>query len=185
MPKETLKQANKSQAHGQIGEAVVVAKCWMHGLRAYRTAALATHFANADIVVAAENLPHRPAWIEVKTGYPAKRGQVYLTQYSSDGAAHKEKFGADVVVFVNIEPGVGRKHKCDGLLDFTALSCYVVPRAVANSLFMRQVKLEAATPKANGEPRSMRNLAVHASVADMEIYREAWHHVRHAATGAA
>jgi hypothetical protein len=35
-------EIRKQQSHGRIGEAAVVAKCWMHGIPAYNTAGIST-----------------------------------------------------------------------------------------------------------------------------------------------
>jgi hypothetical protein len=154
-----LKAVSKSQAHGQIGESAVIAKCWMNGLAAYRTGSLTTHFAGADVVVARAR-PERPVWIEVKSGYPVKRDHVYLTQFSSDD-----------------------KHQCDDKLDFSDLSFYVVPRDDANALFHAMVDREANTVKRDGKPRSLRNLAVHAPTHEMKRFYNAWGNIRDAQTG--
>lgn len=173
----------KQQSHGRIGEAAVTAQCWMNGIRAYNTAGLRANFAGSDLLVETAD-PRRKLWVQVKSGYPVRRDSVYLTQCTSESDRETDKFAADFIVFVNLEPNAAKSHDHDGSLKFEHLSFYVMPREQANELFRRLVNEEEARPKRDGGQRSLQNMAVHASAADMDSYRDAWRLIR-LASGAA
>lgn len=167
----------KQESHGRIGEAAVRAKCWMNGIRAYDTAGLRANFAHSDLLIETTD-PRRPLWVQVKSGYPVRRDSVYLTQCLGESDREGDKFAADFVVFVNLEPSVAKAHDHDGSLKFEHLSFFVMPQEPANELFRRLVNEEEARPKRDGGKRSLQNMAVDASAADMNSYRDAWQLIR-------
>ena len=92
----------KTQSHGQIGEASVAAKCWMHGIPAYNTGGLRANCAGSDLIVDTVD-PKTKLMIQVKAGYNPGASQVYLTQCQGDEELRSDKFVSDFVVFVNID----------------------------------------------------------------------------------
>ena len=164
---------SKSQSHGRIGEAATYAKCWMHGIPAYHTGGLRSNFAGSDLIVETSN-PRLKLWIQVKSGAPILKDQVYLTQCAGDDDLHGDKFAADFVVFVNLELRSAKAHSHDGSLDFKHLSFYVVPRADANRLYRKALAGWAAKPKRDGGRRKLGNMSVHVPLTDMTQYRDAW-----------
>lgn len=168
---------NKSQSHGRIGEAAVYAKCWMHGIPAYHTGGLRTNFAGSDLIVETVD-PRRKLWVQVKSGAPALKDHVYLTQCAGDGDLLGEKFAADFVVFVNLEEKIAQRHRHDGSLDFHALSFYVVPGKQANHIYREALEHWAAKPKRDGGRRKLGNMAVHVRVETMAKYKNAWQQLK-------
>lgn len=145
----------------------------MHGIRAYNTAGLRAQFAGSDLVVETSN-PRVKLWLQVKSGYPALKDHVYLTQCSAATDLEANKFSADFVVCVNIDPAAAVAHTHDGRLEFPHLSFFVIPRTEANELYRAIVTRESARPKRDGTQRSLRNMALHATPAEMASYRDAW-----------
>jgi len=76
---ESMPDLSKSQSHGRIGEAAVYAKCWMHGIAAYFTGGLRNNFAGSDLIVETKD-QRAKLWVQVKTGAPALKDHIYLTQ---------------------------------------------------------------------------------------------------------
>jgi hypothetical protein len=169
-------EIRKTLSHGRIGEAVVTAKCWMHGIPAHNTNGLRSNFAGSDIIVDTAD-PRRKLLIQVKSGY-ARASQVYFTQATGSGDLVTPKFKADFVVFVNMDEKVGKQHAHDGKLKFEHFAFFVVPADEANKLFRDAVQREFARPKKDGGTRSLSGLAVYASPGTMEPYRDAWHLLR-------
>jgi hypothetical protein len=169
----------KQLSHGRIGEAAVYAKCWMHGIQAYFTGVLKHNFPGSDLLVATDRLQKR--WIEVKTGYSVQKDGVYLTQSSGEDDLKKHKFTADFVVFVNLDPESAKKHTHNGELDFSDLAYYVVPRDEANRIFREALQRDADRPKKDGTKRSLKNVAVHASLKEIERFRDAWNLLKQSA----
>ena len=163
---------SKSQSHGHIGEAAVFAKCWMHGIHAYNTGGLRANFEGSDIIVETSD-PRSKLWVQVKTGAPTERNCFYLTQSAGVKDLDGDKFSADFVVFVNLDPRASKSHAHDGSLDFNSLSFYVVPRDAANLLYREDLQRCAAKPKRDGGLRKLGNMAVHAASDNMAKYRDA------------
>jgi hypothetical protein len=163
----------KTQSHGRIGEAVVTAKCWMHGIAAYNTAGLRANFAGSDLLVDTKD-PRQKLLIQVKTGYCKSGDWVYTTQCGGEKELTVAKFVSDFVVFVNIDFEAGSKHQHDGTLDFKHLTFYVLPRDPANRLYQAAVKREYDRPLKTGGRRKLGNLAVYVASSEMEQYRDAW-----------
>jgi len=166
----------KSESHGRIGEAVTYAKCWMNGIPAYHTGGLRSNFAGSDLIVETGD-SRLKLWIQVKTGAPAHKDSVYLTQCAGDEDLHGEKFAADFVVFVNLDARKAQSHSHDGALNFEHLSFYVVPRADANRLYHDVVTNLAAKPKRDGGRRKLGNMAVHVPQEQMLEFRDAWQRI--------
>jgi hypothetical protein len=167
----------KTQSHGKIGEAAVTAKCWMHGIPAYNTGGLRANFAGSDIIVDTED-PKRKLLVQVKSGYSPRSDQVYLTQCKGDEDLAIEKFVADFVVFVNIDKKAGNSHTHDGTLGFQHLIYFVVPRDVANNVYIEAVRRDHAKPLRSGGQRALANMAVNVERPKLEQYHEAWHLIR-------
>lgn len=165
---------SKKESHGRIGEAAVAAKCWMHGIRAWDTGGLRRNFAGSDLLIDTPSL-HRKLLVQVKTGYITTPGHVYLTQCTGERDMTDDKFDADFVVFVNLDPRVAAAHEHDGSLDFSHLSFYVVPRDAANRIFKREVKKGYERPLRNGGQRKLTYMAVSVPTSEMDQYRDAWH----------
>jgi hypothetical protein len=163
----------KQQSHGRICEAAVLAKCWMHGIPAFSTGGLQANFAGSDLVVRITD-PLRTLWVEIKSGYPLRRDVVYLSQCSGPGELERDRFIADVVVFVNLDPVVAKRHAHDGQLAFQHLTYYVVPHAEANRLYREAVCRERDTPKRDGTARKLGGAALHVPMETMAPYRERW-----------
>ena len=174
---------SKSQSHGRIGEAAVLAKCWMHGIPAYNTGGLRANFAGSDLIVESCDLRNK-IWVQVKTGAPTLRNQVYLTQCSGDEDLTTSKFNADFVVFVNLVPRTAKSHTHDGSLDFQSLSFYIVPGKQANLMYQEAVKVLAAKPKRDGGSRKLANMAVDVPGDDMAGYKDAWGQLKSASKAA-
>jgi hypothetical protein len=170
-------ELRKSLSHGRIGEAVVTAKCWMHGIQAHNTNGLRANFAKCDLIVDTID-PRRKLLIQVKSGYARFAKEVYLTQASGDRDLEVPKFEADFVVFVNIDQKVGEAHTHEGELDFQHLVFYVVPVDEANRLFREALLREYARPKRDGGTRSLFNLAVYVEPAQMTKYLDSWRLIR-------
>lgn len=166
----------KTVSHGRIGEAVVTAKCWMHGIPAHNTNGLRANFAGSDLIVDTAD-PRRKLLVQVKSGY-ARASQVYFTQATGVEDLEVAKFKADFVVFVNIDEKVGQQHAHDGKLQFDHFSFFVVPVDDANRLFRDAVRREFERPKKDGGVRSLSGLAVYATPGTMEPYRDAWQLLR-------
>lgn len=168
---------SKAQSHGRIGEAATYAKCWMHGIPAYHTGGLRSNFAGSDLIVETNNRRVK-LWIQVKSGAPILKDHVYLTQCAGDDDLRDDKFAADFVVFVNLELRSAKAHSHDGSLDFKHLSFYVVPCADANRIYRNALRGWADKPKRDGGRRKLGNMSVHAPLADMIQYRDAWPQIR-------
>jgi hypothetical protein len=168
---------NKRQSHGRIGEAAVIAKCWMNGVPAYDTAGLRANFAGSDIIVDTDD-PKRKLFVQVKTGFVPVSGQVYFTQCAGECDLTDEKFVSDFVVLVNIDGKVGATHHHDGTLDFTHLSFFVLPRDVANDSYRQAVQREYDRPLKSGGRRRLGNMAVYVPSQELEGYRGAWNLLR-------
>lgn len=173
MSGQIMRAPSKSESHGRIGESAVCAKCWMHGIPAYSTGGLRSNFAGSDLIVETAD-PRRKCWVQVKTGAPTAKGQVYLTQSAGDTDLVKDKFAADFVVFVNVDPRTAKWHAHDGSLDFANLSFYVVPATHANAMVRHALEIQAATPRRDGRRRSLTNVAIHVPMDQMSQYRDAW-----------
>lgn len=169
----------KALTHGRIGEALVTAKCWMHGIPAHNTNGLRANFAGSDLIVDTAN-PRRKLLVQVKSGY-ARTSEVYFTQSTGLQDLNMGKFKADFVVFVNIDHKIGQKHQHDGTLRFEHFSFFVVPVDDANRLYCDAVRREYARPKLDGGVRSLSGMAVYETPGTMEPYRDAWHLLRVAA----
>lgn len=169
----------KTQSHGRIGEAAVSAKCWMNGIPAYNTGGLRSNFAGSDLIVETKD-PRAKLWIQVKTGYPTKKGEVYLTQCAGESDLEGDKFVSDFVIFVNLDSRVASTHEHDGVLDFEHLSFYIVPRDAANRLYREAVNQGYRKPKRDGGQRKLANMAVQVSTDQMEKYLNAWALIRNA-----
>jgi len=170
-------ELRKSQSHGRIGEAVVAAKCWMHGIQAHNTNGLRANFAKCDLIVDTID-PRRKLLIQVKSGYARFEKEVYLTQASGPSDLEAPKFEADFVVFVNIDQKAGEAHAHDGTLDFQHFVFYVVPVDDANLLFRESVQREFERPKRDGGTRSLSNLAVYVEPEKMTQYLGSWNLIR-------
>lgn len=168
-----MSDLSKAVSHGRIGEAAVFAKCWMHGIRAYNTGGLRANFAGSDLIVETGDL-RKKLWVQVKTGAPILKEHVYLTQCSGDADLEVAKFSSDFVVFVNLDLRAAKSHAHNGLLDFDALTYYVVPCKDANRLYQSAVQTWAAKPKRDGGQRKLANMAVHVPAKAMERYKDAW-----------
>jgi hypothetical protein len=149
----------------------------MNGIPAYFTGGLRNNFAGSDLIVETGDL-RRKLWVQVKTGAPILKNQVYLTQCAGDEDLGRDKFDSDFVVFVNIETRVGLNHTHAGELDFEHLSFYVLPRDAANSLYQRWLMHWHDKPKRDGERRKLGNMAVHVPIEEIEQYRNAWRLLR-------
>lgn len=149
------------------------AKCWMHGIPAYFTGGLRNNFAGSDLIVETGNQREK-LWVQVKTGAPTIKDQVYLTQCAGDDDLHATKFESDFVVFVNLQTRAALKHTHQGELGFEHLSFYIVPADQANAIYLRWLRLEHEKPKRDGSARKLGNMAVHAPAAEMAQYRDAW-----------
>lgn len=171
---DETKVLHKTQTHGRIGEAVVAAKCWMHGIPAYNTAGLRANFAGSDLIIDTDN-PKVKKLIQVKTGYSPSHGRVYLTQCKGKCDLDGEKFVSDFVVFVNIDKKVACSHQHNGELSFEHFTFYVVPRHVANNLYREAVHGEHDRPliKTGGE-RQLANMAVEVLEEQIVEYRDRW-----------
>ena len=165
---------DKKQTHGRIGEAAVAAKCWMHGVRAHSTGGLRANFAGIDLLLESDRLPGHLVRVQVKTGYTKTPGHVYLTQCGGEKDLECDKFHADFVVFVGLDPKTAMTHSHDGSLDFEHLSFYVVPNDAANALFKREVRRGKSRPLKTGGQRKLGNMAVSVPAADIAKYRDAW-----------
>ena len=174
---------SKSQSHGRIGEAAVLAKCWMHGIPAHNTGGLRANFAGSDLIVESSDL-RNGIWVQVKTGAPTLKNYVYLTQCAGDKDLTAPKFSADFVVFVNLEVRTAKSHTHDGSLDFQSLSFYIVPGAKANLIYQEAVKALAAKPKRDGGSRKLANMAVDVPCDDMADYKDAWSQLKSASKAA-
>jgi hypothetical protein len=163
----------KTQSHGRIGEAAVLAKCWMNGCPAYSTGGLRANFARSDLIVDTED-PRKKLWIQVKTGDSPSGPQIYLTQCAGECDLVEDKFAADFVVFVNIDQKIGMKHQHDGTLGFEHLTFYVVPRDDANRIYREAVVREHNRPLKTGGQRKLGNLAVIVPSAELQQYKDAW-----------
>ena len=173
---------SKSQSHGRIGEAAVLAKCWMHGIPAHNTGGLRANFAGSDLIVESSDLRNK-IWVQVKTGAPIRKSHVYLTQCAGDEDLTVPKFSADFVVFVNLEVRTAKSHTHDGSLDFQSLSFYIVPGAKANLIYQEAVKALAAKPTRRGS-RKLGNMAVDVPSDDMAGYKDAWGQLKSASKAA-
>jgi len=169
MKKKTIR---KIESHGLIGEAAVYTKCWMHGIRAYFLGHLKRNFPGSDLILETDD-PRRNLYVQVKTGYPTKKHEVYLAMHREKDLS-EGKFTADFVVFVNLDPKVARTHTHKGELDFAAFSYYIVPGYEANSLFYEALQRKAQRPKRDGMPRKLTHGEVQAREEDMAKYRNAW-----------
>lgn len=174
---------SKSQSHGKVGEAAVYAKCWMHGIPAYSTGGLRANFAGSDLIVET-NDSRSKLWVQVKTGAPILKGQVYLTQCSGENDLTTDKFKCDFVVFVNLETQVAKKHAHTGELDFNHLSYFIVPVWAANTMYRNAVNHLAEKPKRDGGKRKLGNMAVHVPEEEMAVYNNAWHLLKEKAENA-
>jgi len=163
----------KTQSHGKIGESATTAKCWMNGIPAYNTAGLRSNFAGSDLIIDIDD-PTRKLLVQVKTGYSPGRDQVYLTQCKGECDLTEEKFVADFIVFVNLDREVGNAHQHDGTLGFEHLTFYIVPREVANRVYMRAVNREYDRPLRTGGRRKLGNMAVVVPLDELAPYKEAW-----------
>ncbi len=175
-----MKVLRKNQSHGRIGESATTAKCWMNGIAAYNTGGLRSNFAGSDLLIETGD-PRTKLFVQVKTGWPIKRGHVYMTQCCGEDELTKDKFDSDFVVFVNLDPKRGAAHQHDGTLGFEHLSFFVVPREEANRLYREAIEELYATPKRDGTKRRMGNVAVHVPPERIELYRDAWRLIRDAA----
>lgn len=175
-----MPQIRKSQSHGKIGEAVVYAKCWMHGIPAYFTGGLRANFAGSDVIIETAD-PRTKLWVQVKTGAPTLKDHVYLTQCKGPEDLSGEKFESDFVVFVNIQQKMALAHQHAGELSFEHLSFYVVPRAQANRLYAEWLRYWLSKPKRDGQERKLSNMAVYVPAAEMGVFRDAWSLLRNAA----
>lgn len=165
----------KSQSHGRIGEAAVLAKCWMHGIPAYDTGGLRANFAGSDLLIDTES-PRKKLLIQVKAGYSPRQDIVYLTQCSGESELEREKFVSDFVVFVNIDKKVGSTHQHAGELDFNHLSYFVVPRDSANHIYGAALRRDYEKPLIKtGGVRKLGGMAVFVSLDEMSCYKDAWH----------
>ncbi|TAJ52879.1 MAG: hypothetical protein EPN60_08405 [Nevskiaceae bacterium] len=171
----------KTQSHGRIGEAAVTAKCWMHGIPAYNTGGLRANFAGSDILVDTSD-PRIKLLIQVKAGYSPSAGWVYLTQCTGEDELHKDKFVSDFVVFVNIDRKAGNSHRHDGSLDFEHLSYFVVPREVANKIYLAALVRDHSRPLKSGGQRKLGNMAVNVPLEQVHPYKNAWHLIRSSGT---
>jgi hypothetical protein len=167
----------KTQSHGKIGEAAAAAKCWMNGIPAYNTAGLRSNFAGSDLIIDIDD-PTRKLLVQVKTGYSPGRDQVYLTQCKGECDLIENKFVADFIVFVNLDREAGNAHQHDGTLGFEHLTFYVVPREVANRVYMRAVNREYDRPLRTGGRRKLGNMAVVVPLDELAPYKEAWLQIR-------
>ncbi len=167
----------KSTSHGRIGEAVVTAKCWMHGIPAHNTNGLRANFSGCDLIVDTHN-PRKKILVQVKSGYARFEKEVYFTQASGSADLVEEKFKADFVVLVNIEQKIGESHTHDGELKFEHLHFYVIPVDTANQIYRDAVRREYDRPKRDGGRRSLSNLAVYVHPNELDAYRDAWHLLR-------
>ncbi len=163
----------KSQSHGRIGEAAVLAKCWMHGIAAYDTGGLRANFAGSDLLTDTED-PRKKLLIQVKAGYSPRQDVVYLTQCSGEGELEREKFVSDFVVFVNIDKKVGSSHQHAGELDFNHLVYFVVPRDDANRIYGAALRRDYARPLRTGGVRKLGGMAVFVPLEEMSCYKDAW-----------
>lgn len=168
---------DKKISHGRIGEAAVYAKCWMHGIPAYYTGGLRTNFAGSDLIIDTED-KRTKLWIQVKTGYQTTKNMIYLTQCAGDGDLKHDKFVSDFVIFVNLDRRIAIAHDHDGKLDFEHLSYYIVPRDVANRLFLEAVTQKSQKKKQDGGQRKLANMDVNVSVDLMKSFHNAWHLIR-------
>jgi hypothetical protein len=166
--KNDMAASSKIQSHSQICKAAVLAKCWMHGIRAHINVAK-----RAELTIASSN-PKTTKVVQVKGGYSPVKGMVYLTQCKGEDDLIGDKFDADFVVFVNIETKVGKSHQHDGSLGFEHLQFFVLPRANANAIYRASVQRELAKPLKSGGVRSLKNLAVVASNEDMHPFLNGW-----------
>jgi hypothetical protein len=169
---------DKKLSHGRIGEAAVTAKCWMHGIRAYSTSGLRANFAGVDLLIESGKVPGHLVRVQVKTGYIKTPGHVYLTQCAGEKDLERDKFNADFVVFVGIDPKTASAHDHDGSLGFEHLSFYVVPTDVANELFRREVRRGKDRPLKAGGERKLGNMAVSIPATELASYRDAWAQLR-------
>lgn len=167
----------KSHSHGKIGEAAVYAKCWMNGIPAYFTGGLRNNFAGSDLIVETSDL-RRKLWVQIKTGAPVLKNQVYLTQCAGTDDLGRDKFDADFVVFVNIQTRVALNHTHVGELSFEHLSFFVVPREAANTLYQRWLCHWHEKPKRDGQQRKLGNMAVHVPADEIGRYLNSWHLLR-------
>jgi hypothetical protein len=163
----------KTQSHGKIGEAATTAKCWMQGIPAYNTAGLRANFAGSDLIIDTDD-PTRKLLVQVKTGYSPARDQVYLTQCAGECDLTAEKFVADFVVFVNLDRQAASTHQHDGSLGFEHLTVYVVPREVANRVYIDAVQREYNRPLRTGGQRKLGNMAVNVPLDELAPYEDAW-----------
>lgn len=175
---------SKSESHGRIGEAATYAKCWMNGIPVYHTGGLRSNFAGSDLIVETAD-PRFKLWIQVKTGAPGLKDHVYLTQCAGDEDLSREKFVADFVVFVNLDPRKAQSHAHDGTLNFEHLSFYVVPRPDANRLYHDALVYWAAKPKRDGSRRKLVNMGVHVPIEKILEFRDAWQRIHAASANAA
>lgn len=167
------KVLRKTQTHGRIGEALVAAKCWIHGIPAYNTGGLRANFAGSDLIIDTDD-PKVKKLVQVKTGYAPTKDKVYLTQCKGECDLTEEKFVSDFVVFVNIDKRVGSKHQHKGELSFEHFTFYITPREVANKLYLDAVQREYARPLKTGGKRKLGNMAVEVTQEQISKYREAW-----------
>lgn len=151
----------------------------MHGIPAYHTGGLRSNFAGSDLIVETPD-PRLKLWVQVKTGAPTLRDHVYLTQCKGDEDLLCEKFDSDFVVFVNLDQKVALAHQHDGSLQFAHLSFYVMPREAANLIYRKWLGEWHVKPKRDGQQRKLTNMAIYVPVAEMQVYREAWHLLREA-----
>jgi hypothetical protein len=154
----------------------------MNGIPAYYTAGLRANFAGSDLIVDTPD-PTRKLLLQVKTGYNPSPDWVYFTQCSGEDELNRPKFVSDFVVLVNLNKKVGSSHTHRGELDFQHLTFYVVPRAVANTLYLAALQREHARPLKAGGQRKLGNLAVSVTSTEMAPFKDAWHLIREAGVG--
>jgi hypothetical protein len=169
----------KQQSHGKIGEAAVMAKCWMHGIPAYNIAGLRANFAGSDLIVDTAD-PAKKLLLQVKAGYSPSSEWVYMTQCTGEHDLTEDKFVSDFVVFVNLDKKIAEKHQHEGELDFKHLIFYVVPRPDANRLYRAAVKRDYERPLKKGGVRSLNYMAVNVPASEMAVFRDAWNLIRRA-----